>query len=223
MKFRNTIGLAALGLLLSISICRSRASTLESADIGNPKIKGSTSEVAGGLDIIAGGKDVWGVTDEFRYAYQKRTGDFDVVVRIERLSPAQLYSRAGIMARESLAADSRHVFFIVFADNKPRHNNNAGYEFQFRDITGGHSKAIYPAASGSEVSPFLVSYPKTWLRLQRRGNDFTAFASSDGLHWSKYGTQSNDLPESLYLGLALTAHDVGGTASASFRDFADFR
>jgi hypothetical protein len=212
--FFLALPLAALGASLS-------AAAFDSADIGNPKSKGSVVQTDGGFDMIAGGKDVWGVSDEFHFAYQRRSGDFDVVVRVERLTPAQLYSRAGIMARESLAPVSRHVFFIVFSDNRPRHNNNAGYELQFRDQEGGRSKAIYPPAGGQGASPFFVSYPQAWLRLRRRGDEFTAYASRDGIHWTAYGTQSILLPPSLYLGLALTAHDAAKTASASFRDFAD--
>jgi hypothetical protein len=221
IKFLKIARLTFFVLPLAAFVSSLAASSFDSADIGNPKLKGSITQTNGGVEMIAGGRDVWGVSDEFHFAYQKCTGDFDVAVRVEHLAPAQLYSRAGIMARESLAPASRHVFFIVFSDNKPRHNNNAGYELQFRDMEGGHSKAIYPPANGQRPSPFLVSYPRTWLRLRRRGNEFTAFASNDGTQWNTYGTQSIPLSASLYLGLALTAHDGNATASASFRDFVD--
>jgi hypothetical protein len=102
---------------------------LQSDDIGNPAIPGYTKATNGGLDIAAGGEDTWGTSVEFRFAHQKRTGDFDVAVRVESLTAPHLYSRAGIMAREDLSPDSRHVFFLVFPDNRPRRTNTAPASF----------------------------------------------------------------------------------------------
>lgn len=56
---------------------------LESSDIGNPLTPGSRKAIDGGVEIIAGGKDIWGIADEFHFAYQKQSGDFDVATRIE--------------------------------------------------------------------------------------------------------------------------------------------
>ena len=59
---------------------------LESDDIGNPAIHGSTKSTNGGSEVVTGGKDIWGTADEFRFVHQKRAGDFDVVVRVEDLT-----------------------------------------------------------------------------------------------------------------------------------------
>ena len=67
--------------------------------------------------MIAGGKDIWGVSDEFHFNYELQSGDFDIAARIENLTASHLYSRAGLMACEDLSADSNHVFFLVFPDN----------------------------------------------------------------------------------------------------------
>jgi hypothetical protein len=55
---------------------------LENSDIGNPATPGSTEDTNGSIKVIAGGKDIWGVSDEFHFTYQKQTGDFDVIVRV---------------------------------------------------------------------------------------------------------------------------------------------
>ena len=123
---------------------RGWSAPLESIDIGNPAIHGTTKVIPGGFEVVAGGKDIWGVSDEFRFVFQKQQGDFDVMVRVESLTAPQLYSRAGLMAREDLSADSRHVFFFVFPDNRPRHANTSAFEFQYRDAKGGDSNGIYP-------------------------------------------------------------------------------
>jgi hypothetical protein len=214
-----------LALLLPLTIARAQgaAATFVSVDIGSPAVPGATNEKGGIATMTAGGKDVWGVSDQFRFDYEKRAGDFDVAVRVQSLVPAQLYSRIGIMARESLAPASRQIFFVAFSDNQSRHNNRAGYELQFREQGGGRCAAIYPLTAGSGVSLFRVAYPNTWLRLRRRGNEFTAFSSSDGARWTAYGSKAIRLPASVYLGMALTAHDAAKTATASFSAFRDVK
>src|SRR5665647_209043 len=69
-------------------------------DIGNPAIAGSSSIQNNGIQIIAGGADVWGVKDQFHFSYLKITGDFDLIARIESLSAPHMYTKAGLMARE---------------------------------------------------------------------------------------------------------------------------
>lgn len=68
---------------------RGWSSPLERTDIGNPAISGSVKSSHGVLEIVAGGKDVWGNSDEFTFVHQQMTGDFDVKVRAESLTAAQ--------------------------------------------------------------------------------------------------------------------------------------
>ena len=74
---------------------------LQSADIGNPTPAGSTNILTGAdsYDMLAGGADVQGVSDQFRFASTRITGDFDLSVRVDSLSAADVWSKAGIMAR----------------------------------------------------------------------------------------------------------------------------
>jgi len=108
--------------------------------------------------MTAGGVDIWGVKDEFNFVYVERTGNFDLVSRIESLTAANQYTKAGIMAREDLTPGSRHIYFQVFPDNSPRNKNNGGYEFQYRIVKDSSMKAIYPKSS--EGAPeFPVAFP----------------------------------------------------------------
>ena len=59
----------------------------QSTDIGKPALTGSTTLMADGISLTAGGADIWGVRDEFRFCYLEQTGDFDLVARIESLNP----------------------------------------------------------------------------------------------------------------------------------------
>jgi hypothetical protein len=191
-------------------------------DVGNPAIAGTVKILKNGFDITAGGADIWGVKDEFNFVYIEKTGDFDIVTRIESLSAPHLYTKAGIMAREELTAGCRHIYFQVFPNNNPRNKNNGGYEFQYRQQTNGEMKAIYPA-SAAGTPEFPVNYPNTWVRLQRINNEFTGYYSTDGKSWKVFTSYMLDLPSRLFLGLAVTSHNVKESASASFRETGEIK
>ena len=192
------------------------------ADVGNPAIKGTVRISGDGFDITAGGADIWGVKDEFNFVYIERTGDFDIVTRIESLTSPHLYTKAGLMAREDLTAGSRHIYFQVFPDNNARNKNNGGYEFQYRQQKNGEMKAIYPK-SAEGTPEFPVSYPNTWVRLQRVNNAFTGYYSTDGKNWKVYTTYSLELPLKIFLGLAVTSHKATDIASAKFRSVGELK
>ena len=191
-------------------------------DIGNPAVAGSASIETNGITIIAGGADVWGTKDEFGFSYIEQTGDFDLVARIQSLSAPNLYTKAGLMAREELTDNSRHIFFQVFPNNNARNKNNGGYEFQYRQTKAGEMKAVYPTKI--DATPiFPVNFPHTWLRLKRAGNDFTGYYSADGKVWKVYATYTMDLSEKVFLGLAVTSHDASKSATAVFKDISTLK
>lgn len=192
------------------------------SDIGSPAITGTVMVNEDGFDITAGGTDIWGVKDEFNFVYIEKIGDFDLVSRIKGLTAPHLYTKAGLMAREELTANCRHIYFQVFPNNNPRNKNNGGFEFQYRQERGGEMKAIYPERY--EGTPdFPVLFPDTWIRLQRVKNDFTGYWSMDGRNWKVYTTFSLALPEKVFLGPAVTSHKATESASAMFRDIREIK
>jgi len=191
-----------------------------SLDIGSPQLGGLTNQVeAGGWDLVAGGADIWEKSDQFHFVCKQVTNDFDITIRVESFKSAHLYSKAGLMIRETLNADSPHLMFLVFADNSPRNNNLGAYEMQFRSVAGGLCQAIYPAVRPPAPPEFPAAYPNSWLRVERRGNRFSAFGSTDGKTWRLYAVQNLMLPATLYVGPALTSHDPLAAAKACFRNY----
>ncbi|MDZ4402139.1 PA14 domain-containing protein [Prosthecobacter sp.] len=185
--------------------------TLSSTDIGSPGVAGSTTPFNGGYAVSGGGADIFGVSDQFRFVHSQKTGDFDIATRMESLDRVDLYTKAGLMVRESLAANSRNVMALMFPTNEARNNNTGGYEFQYRDTTGGGSAAIYPATPQPQVR-----YPNAWLRLKRQGDVFTAWHAKDGKNWTLYATHTLALPGTVYFGMAVTGHSNAATSTARF-------
>jgi hypothetical protein len=190
-------------------------------DIGSPELAGFVRPVATGWDLVAGGADIWEKSDQFHFVYKPMTGDFDIAVRVESFTPAHLYSKAGVMIRETLNADSPHLMFLVFPDNQPRNNNLGAYEMQFRAVAGDNCQAIYPAVRPPAPPEFPAAYPNSWLRVQRRGNRFSAFASTDGKTWKQYAEHVLTLATTVKVGPALTSHNPQVTAKAAFRNFTE--
>ena len=188
-------------------------------DVGSPALAGAANPVATGWDLVAGGEDIWGKADQFHFVCKDMTGDFEVAVRVESFTPAHLYSKAGLMLRESLAADCAHLMFVLFADNAPRNNNLGAYEMQFRAAAGGACQAVYPAVRPPAPPEFPAAFPNSWLRVTRRGNRFAAYASTDGKTWKLYAEQVLALANTLKVGPALTSHNPGVLAKAAFRDY----
>ncbi|GAA5482207.1 LamG-like jellyroll fold domain-containing protein [Haloferula sargassicola] len=195
----------------SVTIATGEWGPLVAGDIGTPALTGSTSRSGNLVTVHAGGTDIWNASDQFHFAHQTRTGDFDEAVRVESVVQADLYTKTGLMVRDSLSPNARHVMALVFPSNAERNNNVGGYEFQYRATTGGNAAAIYPP----QPQP-TVSYPNTWLRMKREGDTFIAYSGSDGFTWTEYARVTLDLPDSVEFGLAVTAHTAAAETIARF-------
>ena len=175
------------------------------ADIGNPTIAGSTVPVSGGVDVTGAGTDIYGTADQFQFSYESdpRVGDFDVKVRVAGLNGSDVWSKAGLMARETLTGASRYAG--VFSTP-----NIGGTFFQYR-LTAG--------LGTTNMGGSAATYPSTWLRLKRAGNLFSGYVSIDGNAWMTLGSFTIPMSSSVYVGLAVTSRDSSKTATGQFRDF----
>ncbi|MCG6187529.1 DUF1349 domain-containing protein [Maribellus maritimus] len=185
--------------------------------IGKDALKGTITVEDSIVEIIASGKDIWGTEDEGYFVFKQIKGDFEVSVRFHNLSPSDLYTKAGIMARNDLSDNAKHVFFLVFPDNQERNNNNGGCEFQYRKKRGRESKAIYPNQQ-TEGEAFDVNFPDTWIKLKREKNTFSAFISSNAENWYQYSSYEQKMPRKLLIGLAVTSHNPQGYTRAEFSE-----
>lgn len=175
-------------------------------EIGNPTPAGSLQTITQNKDynLAAGGADIWGANDQFGFAYQQVSGDFDLVVRLAGLSNSSSLAKAGLMARESLAANARNIMGYA--------TPSAGYRTTYRTATGGSTVAT---GSGS------TAYPNTWLRLTRTGNTFATLRSSNGVDWTPLASTTLNVGQTMYVGMAATSHNTTVLTTAQFRDLAN--
>ncbi|MCW5559622.1 MAG: lamin tail domain-containing protein, partial [Verrucomicrobiae bacterium] len=176
-------------------------------DLGNPAQPGSVVRVGDGrFDVTGGGTDIGGTRDQFQFASQTRTGNFDVQARLDDATVSDPFLHAGLMARSSL--EDGAPFASVFASSV-----QLGCFFESR------SSANARAVTAAPRHGFPVNYPQTWLRLRRVGNVFTGFASVDGVQWTLLGTATlASAPGTLFFGLAVASQNPGETTTVRFRD-----
>ena len=172
-----------------------------SVDIGQVAAAGSTSTANGVYTVRASGADIWGTQDEFRFVHAQLSGDGEITARVDSLTPTDPWTKAGVMIRETLNANSRFAYTLVSAGN--------GVSFQHRLLAGAW--AVQPVTHDG------VSRAPYWVRLRRTGNVFTAYVSANGAAWRQQGNSVTiAMGATVYAGLAVTSHLDGSLATAAF-------
>jgi regulation of enolase protein 1 (concanavalin A-like superfamily) len=112
-----------------------------------------------------------------------------------------VWGLAGIMFRESTAANARHVAVMASVDGK--------LKFRRRTAVGGTTYSDGPSAGTTPV-------PR-WLKLTRRGSVFTAYYSGTGTSWTQVGpAQTLALPASVQVGMWSARNGTTGLSEATF-------
>ena len=140
------------------------------ADIGGPARSGGAAYDDTTFAVAAAGTDVAGTSDQFTYVYALVNGDADVIARVSDVDDVNAWSKAGLMVRQSLAANAGQV--SIFA------TSSHGLALRHRPSAGATTSQ---ASVGGESPPI-------WLKLERRGSTTTAFRSNDGEQWTAIGS-----------------------------------
>ncbi len=159
---------------------------------------GTSAVLAGGFQITGSGL-LSGRNDSLHFVWQPLGSNGSITARIDTFDGTGSASRAGVMIRDSLAANSRHVFMGMTGDG--------GYRWVRRTGLAGNTST---SSSGSAVRP------NAWVRLVRNGDRITAFKSPDGTAWIEVGSLTASLPATCYFGLAVSSGSLSTSASASF-------
>ena len=171
-------------------------------DIGNPVLAGSAANSAGTITVRGAGVNIWGTSDQFQFAYQAVSGDFDIRVRAANFQATDPWAKTGLMIRESLSATAKNAFMLLLGQQ--------GVALQWRSLSSGATARVMGAAVVAPV----------WIRLVRKGDVFSAYRSPTGTTWTLVGSVTIGMSANAYVGLAVTSRDPGQTATASFSNLA---
>jgi regulation of enolase protein 1 (concanavalin A-like superfamily) len=202
-RSRLIVGVVQTAVLLVA--CRgvsaqSLPSPWSNTDVGAPTLAGSATYASGVFTIDGAGTDIWGASDQFQFVYQQVSGDVEIVARVRALTQQHAWSKAGVMIRTSLAANSAHAYALVSAAN--------GVHFQRRAAAGALSSST---AASTSLAP-------AWVKAVRSGNTVSTYWSADGSTWKTIGSVSLPLNASAYVGIAVTSHNTGARTTATVSD-----
>ncbi len=176
------------------------------------------------FDLISSGSGNWNAYDECDFVYEKVTGDFDKVARVEYQDPTSAWARAGMcatpdpndgMTHDQVAnggqlMEKRFMMRANPAMGAAGLAANHQYEYAWRDIAGGNY------SGGGAGAP---AFPNAWLRMQRTGGtNFTALWSNDGKNWYNYGYHAfaaEPMPDTLDVGPYYSPEMDNGTTTAN--------
>ncbi|WP_205325144.1 alginate lyase family protein [Glycomyces sp. YM15] len=200
------------------------------ADIGDAAPAGATAFDGQAFRIEAGGSDIAGSHDSFRFTYLPLAGDGTVTARIAHPVSSQ-YAKVGLMMRESLEPDAAHASMLV--QGLPLHTWSGVWTTRAETggDTSGTGSTLVPPTQQAEItsgagfpisnlgslpasaSPLPAPYAEGasdgyrwrrpyWVRLRRKGSKFTGWISPNGEDWEKVGSSELALDRDLYVGLA---------------------
>jgi TolB protein len=170
-----------------------------STDIGTTR-QGSTAYFPskGEYHVTGGGADIWGTADDFHFTWVQVSGDLNLTadVRFPASSPERL-RKAVLMVRQSLAPGSAYADVAIHGDG---HIN-----LQFRSVVGGKTDDTLSTQHGS-----------TRLRIERRGNQFTALAGEPGQALVPGTPVTVVMQDPVYVGIGVCAHNENAVEQAIF-------
>lgn len=168
-------------------------------DIGSPTKAGSANYNAstGQFTVSGAGTDIWGTSDQFHYVYRTLQGDGKIIAQVEGITDTHDFAKSGVMIRESLAANAKHVDIAKVPSGQ--------YTFQYRANAGETTASVK-----------VPSTDPSWLKLERSGNLFTGSYSTDGATWTQVGQQTVSMGSNVYIGLAVSSHNTGKLNTSTF-------
>jgi hypothetical protein len=170
-------------------------------DVGSPKNAGSAQYDAARQEytLTASGVNMWGTNDQFHFLWKKLKGDFILRARIEFIGKGvEEHRKLGWMARPSLEASAPYADCVE--------HGNGLTSLQFRREAGAITEQVGLAATNTDV-----------LQFERQGNTFIFSAARFGETLVRT-QQVVNLPDEVYAGLFLCAHNPNVTEKAVFRD-----
>ncbi len=166
-------------------------------DIGEVAVPG-VALLEDGTFTIAGTHDIWGKADGFHYVYRPLDGDGQVVARVISVENTNAHAKAGVMIRESPGPDARHASMVVTPVD--------GTQFLRRVELGGVTTNTNPGRDRGQL-------PR-WVRLARKGDEFTASESADGKEWTPAGTATVPMAGKVLVGLVASSHQEAVTSTS---------
>jgi regulation of enolase protein 1 (concanavalin A-like superfamily) len=202
----------------------------QSTDVGAPITAGTADYAPGSKTfyVDGSGADAFGSNDQFHYVYQTLSGDGTIVARVRYQTNSAAWAKAGVMIKQSATAGAPFVDALVTPDVSPNTPNINGVGCDANGCfsplppvtpaMGYGARMQYSGSKSFTPSSYPAGFtdPDKWLKLQRMGNTFTSWLSSDGVHWTQIGVATVAMTGPVTIGLFDTAHNIGENSTVAF-------
>jgi hypothetical protein len=157
---------------------------------------GGVAETNGIKMIRGSGQNIWLKADSFHYMYRNLGSNGQIIARVLNIAGSEPWAKAGLMIRETLAEDSKHVSLFGTAAE--------GLLFNFRPGTG---ERTFDTTDAQFDMPY-------WLKLVRNGKIFTGYVSTNGETWRIVDRVALDMATDVYVGFAVCSRNEQSECSA---------
>src|ERR1700679_646605 len=171
-------------------------------DVGSPAIAGAASYDAGSqvYTLTGSGINMWSTNDQFSFLWKKMKGDFILRARVEFVGQGvEEHRKIGWMVRESLESTAAYVDGAVHGSGLT--------SLQFRQVPGTNTAELT-----MEITNAMV------IQFERRGGNYIFSAAPAGEPFVSTNFSDITLPEQVYAGLFICAHNPKVKETAIFRD-----
>jgi regulation of enolase protein 1 (concanavalin A-like superfamily) len=171
----------------------------QTGDVGSVGAAGDVQFDGSTYTVRGSGADIWEYADAFRFVYLRVPGDGAITVRLADIAGPHEWSKAGLMIRQSLAADAAHHYLLASAAN--------GLAYQRRLATGDAS--LHTGLAGAAA---------VWFHMVRSAGMVRLYYSTEPgppSVWQPIAEAAFPAGEA-FVGLAVTSHADGLLATGTF-------
>ncbi|TYQ16538.1 UNVERIFIED_CONTAM: hypothetical protein Cloal_3085 [Acetivibrio alkalicellulosi] len=130
--------------------------------------------------------------DSFKYTYIPIVNDCTITAKIRYLNAMDTnHASAGIMIRENLSSGSKYAFLSAMSDNRTG--------LLFRENDNEHTLS----------NLFIENNSSVHVKLERTGDNFSAYISHDGENWSQFCSPVTiNMSSEIYVGFAVSGNST---------------
>lgn len=199
-----------LAIVMSLGVARGTAGAQHAVgvfegqtDVGRVRRAGSVSydTKRQAYRVAGSGENMWGNHDEFHFVWKRMTGNFILSTRARFVGAGgDPHRKIGWMIRSSLDGQSAHVSAVV-------HGNGLA-SLQYRRTTG--------ATTEENKSRDSLPDPDAVIQLERRDGVYLMSVARFGDTLSTQELTGVSLPDTVYVGLFVCAHNAAAVERATF-------
>ncbi len=160
---------SALSTALGVTTQSTGAPTFSNGDIGAVTAAGSYSYSGGTYTVNGSGADIWGTADEFQFVYESLSGNGSITAEVVSQTNSNVWAKAGVMFRETLATGATNAFVAVTPSPRQRlpgsaHHRSQQHQHQRSGRRGsvlGPCRSLWATPSPATSRPMAPPGPRS--------------------------------------------------------------